>query len=340
MPTDYDLLLSKATGLTYREIAGKYGLNEDSVRGRVSRSSTRENFIRLVGDMTQVGRLSQERVEQSRIIERAIAKLDTIRNKNKLTILNLADIHFPYQRQDALRLAYDIATQFKPNLVIEHDVFDFNNYGRWDNVESDSATLWSQDISNAIEVARIHHKLLEAPVLMLPSNHDKRLFDYLRRSTDGFSEQKILMWMKALENQGVLQVSNDPKQEMVVAIKDWRFVHGVTASTNNITMGKTTIEHCATSGHVYNTMSGHVHRSFEVSHMGVRHINTGCLCRFDMPYLSHRPNWQLGVTLLILEGKEWECDNVVFHEKGNKLTAKVRGIYFETELEKQKGYTI
>lgn len=355
MPTDHELYIEHiVTQESYITLAEKYGLSADSVRSRLSRASRVPLIVAeamaALGNkplLNPPGREVQERIIKiSQDTFNTHMRMDRIQGGTR-TLMWIGDMHIPYQRKDALNLTYQILSDVKPNYVTGlNDLFDFRQYGRWDNVQTAAAQLWESDIWNALGMARLHHQTIRrlsptTVILGLESNHTKRIFDYLRRLAGGFDETNIGEYVTALFEQGCLVFTTDTGKENTIKLSyGLKLVHGISAAKADSTVAKETIEALRgrdgtdEEGIFYHTHAGHVHRDFTHNYLGVSHTNFGCLCHTNPEYTSRETQWHLGVGLTEYDpgGRTVHPQIIRFREEGNKLTARLNGRKYETEL--------
>jgi hypothetical protein len=338
----------------YETLAHKYGLSEDSIRGRISRTGENIDVVTEAMELMRhyAPKNTGDRLRQNHIIEFATATWekalsDWRRFGETVTIGWLSDIHFPFQYKPALNLAYQIMEAAQPQIITAfNDLFDFDQYGRWAKTPNAATYLWQSDIRNAIRLSEVHNKTLDrlVPGVLKPAlmaNHDKRIFSYLRSNQNGFSEHNVTAFMAAMEDQGVLQFSNSGMHENVIQVSPGlKLVHGVSSAANASTVGAMTIKKLGgtrlteDAGIFYNTAAGHTHRSFEVTSNGVTHWNFGCLCTMTPGYLAHTPDWQPGCGILEFDpnGRTVFGTRIDFYRRGDRLCARYKDTEFTTGL--------
>lgn len=335
------MLIDRLGGMDYPTLAIKYGYSITGARGMVSRARRNPQMVvEAMIQRTQNPHHNKQVEAQQAIIAQSRAIFDQhLRANPSGKVVWLSDVHIPYTRYDALELAYKIISDVNPVGVTGfNDFFDFAEYGRWANVPTPSAMLWQSDISNALEIADMHHRTIKhvaprARIIGLNGNHDNWMLQYMRSNKTGFSERNITEFMTELHNQGVLIMSTDSKQEPVATLGALKLTHGISAAQRDSSVGVKTIETLREGRHLFYTASGHVHRDFTVKHGGVAHFNFGCLCVKTMPYVKHKPNrWQLGIGVLEYSPDEAWGEAVNFHEEGNKLVARYGGHRYEVAL--------
>ena len=229
-----------------------------------------------------------------------------------------------------------------------NDLLDFEEHGQWEQLPHEQKNMFYSNIQNTYTLIKIvtmavKRKIPHAQLIGLTGNHDIRILNALRGNTTGHSERLVLEYMSVLKELGILQFANGTKREPIVQISDGlKWVHGVSAAKNDSTIIKNTIEQCAGSdltldaGILYHTVSGHVHRPFLGTHMGVTHANSGCGCSLDPQYMKHVSNrWRLGIVITEFEvdGRGVDSTPVTFTRRGNELVTSYKGVPFRTQYD-------
>ena len=346
MTSDLNLYrLHHVDGLSYIDIAAKYELDPDSVRGRISRVSLADR-MRLMEDIATKAPLENTFLAKQReIIARSEAEFESRQETLQIydgeapyTAVFVSDLHLPYTDWKAAQLALEIISDLQPDYVSGYnDLFDFTGYGRWLDTRPPAAQLWDDNIDNAIKTSAEWHRSIkrfspDSLILQVLGNHDKWLFQYLRTERNGFTEKNVYDFMAAMEQQGVLQFTNaETNAENVVTISPGlKWVHGASTAMLLSTVGKNTIERMGENGVYFNTVSGHTHRSGEIKHLGVKHWNAGKLCIDNMSYLKHPGNWDTGIVVNEFWATTREARGTVvdFKRRGSTLTAEYKGVKY------------
>lgn len=345
-------------GESYAQLAEVYDTTVDRVRGAVSKGwNSDEAVIDLLKDsMNNFKGQEEYRKKQQAIIDKSNDLLAHTRNVLRkeggyYLAIFASDMHLPYMRMDYFALLLQLIEFYATDIEYFsafNDVFDFENYGKWETEPHEQKALFTSNIGYLYTMATtiyraIRRKIPHARLIGLLGNHDIRILQFLRKLDDGYSERRVLEFMQTFYDVGVLQFSNGSKAEPIVQLSDGlKWVHGISASKNDTTVVKNTIAACAGSdltgdeGILYHTTSGHVHRSFTGTHLGVSHANSGCGCHLNPSYLKHKPNhWQLGIVISEFagDGRFVQQTPVIFRKKGNALVTSYKGIKFETEYD-------
>lgn len=329
MVSEIDLMLDHLTsGLSYKELAQKYRISEDSLRGRVSANyktpATMAKVMELLKDRT----VNNDELEAKNIVDRAHARFKKHYKKSG-SVFWISDVHIPYQNTQALALAYELAEHYQPDYItVLNDFFDFKNYSKWETIPDPHYYRWVSNIDNQLLILETHVKTLRrlcpnAQFIALAGNHDKYVYSFLRATQNGFAEKNVTYFMKKLEALDIMQFDSSPKRENVVKLGRLKLVHGISAAKNDAAVAKSTIEALGEDGYYYYTASGHVHRDFEFKHNGVVHYNFGHLST-QTSYMKHYPShWNLGVGMLWYDEERVEARRLRFIDKGGKLLCQL-----------------
>lgn len=180
MPSDKALYaLRVVQGLSYRTIAGRHGLNPDSVRSRVNRyarqlreESAVVTFAPALPDVDDLPPLPDD-------TPAIHAALDTLRGLDRMVrLLVVSDEHIPDHDPRALALNVAIARYIQPDVVIFNgDTFDFGSISRFaqdrrsgnGDVLRDLARPWRSYVQAMTDAAP------RALRVFLDGNHNERL---------------------------------------------------------------------------------------------------------------------------------------------------------------------
>lgn len=349
MTTDKDLRRLAVDGHTPQTIAKMFGFSEDSVRGRISRTSLHDR-VELAHELADRQPLVNAGLERQKALIRRHDGVfqyqqDQVKARGSMaTAVFVSDLHLPYTNWAALNLTLEIIKEIQPDYISAmNDLFDFEGYGRWADTRSPAAMLWSDDILNGLKVASEIHAAYkraapEAMLLAVQGNHDNWMYNHIRtESRNGFTEHNIADFMETLEAQGVVQfVNGSNKHENIIQLSPGlKWVHGVSAAAFPSTVAKATLELCSDEGIFYNVTSGHTHRSAETLLLGVRHWNSGALCTQDPSYMKHKPHWTTAVVINRFDpnSRYTEGNIVEYKERGGNLVARYDGVDFDVRLE-------
>ena len=345
-------------GYSKAELVSKYDTNDDRVRGTLSKAWDNIDAVSEVLKASLTGFKGQEsyRLSQQKIITESDQILNDFQGElmvaggTKLAVF-ASDQHLPYIRMDYFDLLLQILEFFSGDIAYYsalNDLLDFESYGKWETEPHEKKELFTSNMQYTYTMASIvqravNRKIPHAKMIGLLGNHDIRILKFLRKVNDGYSERRVLEFMKVFQELGVLQFENGSKQEPIVHISvGLKWVHGVSAASSNNAVAMNTIKRCAGSdltgdaGVLYHTVTGHVHRGFTGDFMGVTHANSGCGSTLKPQYMKHAPNhWNLGIVISEIEvaGRGVESTVINFKRKGTKLVAQYKGVNFDTQFD-------
>lgn len=296
---------------------------------------------------------SSYRLAQQNIIDKARNELhqhrEILRERGGSYLAVFAsDKHLPYIRTDAFMLELQILDDIGKAVAYYsglNDLYDFGIFGKWVDEPNEEVSMWTSDIQYLLRLSGIIYKAVQrkapyAKILGITGNHDKRILQHFRKEMDGYSEKRVLEFMQELEAQGLLWLTNSSKVEPIITLSDGlKWAHGVSASKLDNTVSKNTIEKAQgrpetnDEGVLYHTVSGHLHRSFKGNYMGVTHANSGCGCHLTPAYMTHEPQWNLGIVISEFDasGRGVYSTVVDFKQEGNALTAVYNGKKYQVE---------
>lgn len=350
MPTDNALYQAHKQGETYAELAARYGLKIDSVRGRVSRTRRRTLSLEAVSPvitrpinppiqnggsapaLTDLHYLDPA-TDQGEFLQR----LHTARaDGGYASVMHMCDIHVPFQHAPALDVTYQIAAHIQPRfIVVGSDFFDFSSLSTFPQ-EADDAER--DDALDAIESpwnAHIHALNKAAPratFAFILGNHERRLFDYInrqapqirrtvwRRFTDIVRCGGRVLWLGEVD---------------AVRFGPLRVMHG---NRHNQHTAESLLQDAR---HQLNVMAGHVHRLTYANKRGedfaVSAVTSGCLCHYPAPYHKRKTptaRWMLGTAIaeVNLRGRDVHIDNLEYQLDAARVWARFERITFSAAI--------
>lgn len=354
-----ELLISEFIDeLPREEIVSKFGVSPDGLRGRLSEAWDNPEVVGELLKTALTGFKGQEsfRLGQAEIISDSTKLFDlhkthlAVEGGTKYAVF-AGDMHLPYIRMDYFKLLLQILDEIGDEVAFFsafNDLLDLAQYGRWGTEPHELKELFTSNIHFLFKLAEIVIKSIKrktpnSMMLGLTGNHDKRILAHLRKVNDGYSERRVLEFMKLFYDLGVMQFSNGSKEEPILQLSDGlKWTHGVSHSSVDTTVAKNTINKCQGSlvtgdeGVFYHTVSGDIHRSFKVKYNGVTHTNSGCGCSLSPSYMTHKPiHWNLGIVIGEFDTRSRGVRNepVDFTRKGNALVASYKGVNYEVEYD-------
>lgn len=351
MPSNAELYNEYQEGLSYGEIAAKYGLTYDLVRGRIRRLINKVSLLpQEVNTLKSRIRELEEQIEQedSSMYEPS-ARDDTDIEKWKLVVRRLKDlprmvkvmafndIHFPDHDPQALELAHQIATYFQPDIcIVGSDAFDFDvlslkfkrmfNRKRRDPFE-EVYPFWD------VMTRRLERDVPGTTMVAIGDNHAQgRLEKFINETANPFADRLTSDFNELVRNGGrVLWLGWSQEVRIGPAL----FEHGKKTGANPAQQG------AKARGWISPRIGGHAHRpatnvvvgeitgedGTSAFHYPIVSINTGCLCHLNPHYITdtHCSDWVHGVGLahINMNGLDSHFQNVLFHTRkdGAMVTA-------------------
>lgn len=355
MVTDMYLLQEREDEYGYIEddaavaqiLALEYGLQYDSVRGRLSRAYARR---RATGDMKQAANhvpdIAPTVARQQAVIARSEARWKTA-NVGSRRLAFVSDMHLPYTRWDAYNLMLEIIAAFEPNFITGmNDLRDNKGFSRWPDRRSIRGRIWSSDDEALLEMELAHYKTIHDMGILTPAiagNHDNWLYQSLRGEGNANAEREIANYHETLEKAGVLVLTDgycENYLELSPSVVIW---HGQFVNASSHTLAKKNIAHFMgvfNDGIARSVVAGHTHRPDTVAgesigYPGVQFVNSGALTDYT-PYLKRAPRAHgLGITLIEYNtyNRYHTIDLVRFNEGTDKLSARWAGQTFSVPLD-------
>ena len=207
------------------------------------------------------------------------------------TIVNLPDWHYPYHHKKALPLSFEITKTLKPGTIVIHECIDFYSLSRFDKDPQRKLQL-QDDLDGTIEwMAKLRLMFPKQRIIMVESNHDKRLKKYLCSKAEELSQLRCLRMEELL---CLEKLRIEYKQFFI--FKNILFKHGSIVRKHSAYTAKGELEREGMSGG-----SGHTHRlgvHFKTLRGGkFVWIEGGCLCDpLKAEYIDGTADWQNAVT--------------------------------------------
>ena len=206
------------------------------------------------------------------------------------TILKLSDFHVPHHDETAIDVALKVGRAIKPKIVILDEVVDFYALSKFNKDPRQKLCLQENlDISHSI-LAKIRKSFPTQRIIMLESNHDRRLEKYLNSKAEELRYLRNLS-LYSLLDLGTLCISY--MKDFVY--KDVLFKHGEVVRNQSGYTARGERDREGMSG-----ISGHTHRlgmHFKTLRGGSYvWVEGGCLCLIDdVEYIEGTADWQQGV---------------------------------------------
>jgi len=214
----------------------------------------------------------------------------------RFNVVTLCDWHVPYEDKEKLGLGISFCGHIKPDVIIIHEAHDFYSLSKFNKdplrlnnlqVEIDRVGGYFKQLRDACPKSRI---------ILLDSNHMDRLRKYL------WSQAPALAGLRGLKIENLLDLEKyNIEHKDFFSIRGVIFKHGKALRRYSAYTAKAEANEEGMSG-----VSGHSHRLgvYYDSRRGgdVSWVESGCLCKMNPEYVSGRPNWQSGFTLISFRG--------------------------------------
>lgn len=325
--TDAALWADHQAGLSYAEIAAKYGQTVTGVRGRISRAGRK--VIAMPAPVTEyhapavIAKPAPVALTDIRYIDPAtdqgafLERLHAARAAGGYaTVMHLSDVHAPYQHAPALDVTYQLIDHVQPQFIVMGS--DFWDFAALSKFEQDADEADGEDVLDALEsdwnthVAAVRRAAPFATRVFILGNHEKRLWDGMLRLAP---QVRKTVWRRFVEivrcGGSVLWIGEVDSARF----GPLKVMHG-----NRVTINAARAMLLDTGGQL-NIMAGHVHRLTNWTQRGeeypVQAVTSGCLCKYPSVYHKRKTptsRWMLGTALaeVNLRGRDVHIDNLEF----------------------------
>ena len=206
------------------------------------------------------------------------------------TVVSLCDWHIPYHDPTALELSFKITKTLNPKIIVIHECIDLYSLSKFDKDPARKLQL-QDDLDLTIEwLTKLRKMFPKQTIVMVESNHDKRLKKYLQSKAEELCQLRCLRMEELL---ALDKLNIEFRQDFT--FKNILFKHGSIVRKHSGYTAKGELEREGMSG-----ASGHTHR------LGV-HFKTlrggkyvwlegGCLCDpHKAEYIEGTADWQNGI---------------------------------------------
>ena len=248
---------------------------------------------------------------------RWLERLTCLARKGRITAMHLSDIHFPFQHNAALDIAYQLVGHAQPDvIVVGSDSADFallSSFAHSPDLDEDTSDELDQFALHwQRHIAELKRRAPNAALVFIYGNHEWRILRFLEESAPKLRKTVMRLWRETIRQNGAVYYLGEV---------DW-----VRLGPVLIMHGNRVCQHVARKvlddvGGQVNVQFGHVHRLDEFIRIGedyrVWSKAGGCLCQPPHYLRGHpRSRWQLGtaVTYLDLNSRYARCDNLLFEQ--------------------------
>lgn len=215
-------------------------------------------------------------------------------------ILHLTDHHFPLENRKAVQFSVEAARELQPDMIVlGGDLFDGYALSRFDKKPDKLLSLQTELDKAGTYIRNLQKASPASEFVWLLGNHEERLEKYLDRKAPE------LACLRGLRITNLVPVDS---VRIVPYGERWRvgpltFVHGAVVRKVAGASAKAVSEAEGCS-----IVMGHTHRMGMVLQTRgsevVHSYEGGCLCDLRPSYLKQSSNWQNGVSVFVVEGKE------------------------------------
>jgi len=217
--------------------------------------------------------------------------------KNKVEVVCISDLHYPYQCDKVVDLEIDFCKDQQPSIIVLHELHDFYSISKFDKNPKNIDTLQKEIDMVDVFFTRIRKVCPKSRIILLNSNHLERLKKHLWRNSPALSNLRVLGVESLLE----LKKHRIEFME-TFDYKGIHFKHGDVVRKFAGYTAKAEFENEGVSG-----VSGHSHKLnlyFQRSRGGDNFwIEGGCGCLLDQEYVKGVTNWQHGFVALQFDKK-------------------------------------
>ena len=211
-----------------------------------------------------------------------------MRKEERDMILTLSDFHVPFNNPKVNEVSFRFARLLKPKIIIIHEVIDFYSLSKFDKDPKRKLEL-QDDIDAAVGLLKKLRKYCPTTmIVMLKSNHDKRLQKFLN------SKAEELSYLRVLQFKSLLKL-----QELNIEYRDNLIFRGVLFKHGDIVRkfsGYSAKGEFDKEG--MSSATGHVHR-LALTYRTLRggkymSMECGCQCDLKPDYIEGTADWQNG----------------------------------------------
>lgn len=226
-----------------------------------------------------------------------------------------SDVHAPYHDKESCEILYQITEELNPSTVILlGDVLNLDQFSKYDGEgKYPGAPTWLEEVAVAGEVlAQLRLAAPNATLRWFEGNHELRLKKHLMR------HDPILYSNLNIPKLFVISDNETAKTEL----KQWEYFDRQEEFNEDLGLiikhGTKVRKHSGMSAQaevddlLFSVIMGHCHRLglYRRSSGRSRYLNeqplfgmeTGCLCRYDLPYVEgSTSNWQHGFGVLTID---------------------------------------
>lgn len=229
-----------------------------------------------------------------------------MKEEKREIILSMTDFHVPYNDEKCNEVSFKFAKLINPKIIIIHEVIDFYSLSRFDKDPKRKLEL-QEDIDKTIKLLKkLRHYCPNTRIIMLESNHDKRLTKFLN------SKAEELSYLRCLKFEELLKLNElNIEYKKSFEFRGVLFKHGDIVRKYSGYTAKAEFDKEGLS-----TATGHTHRLSSVFRTlrGGKYVSmeSGCQCDLNPDYIEGTADWQQGCAIIAFQkGKKHFYPTVV-----------------------------
>lgn len=219
-----------------------------------------------------------------------------LKGENMESIIKMSDFHVPFHDLDAINVSLKFAQFIQPKKVILDEVIDFYSISKYNKDPRRKLDL-QRDLDISVKIlTKIRNTLPNTRLIMVESNHDKRLIKYLDSRAEELSQLRVLNF-KSLMHLKELEIEYRENY----FYKEFLFKHGSIVKPRSCDTAHAELYKEGVSG-----ISGHTHRvgaAYRTLKGGnYVWLEGGCLCQTKkVEYIDGTADWQQAITMIRFE---------------------------------------
>lgn len=223
--------------------------------------------------------------------------------RSKSKIVQLTDLHIPFQDNKSLNAVYDLLDNINPHqIVLTGDIFDFYELSKFDKNPDRKLTI-QDEINEGFKVLKTLSSLCPE-IHFVKGNHEDRLRRFLWQNPS-------LASLNVLELPNLLRLN-----ELGIIYHDFeyiynqfRYTHGsIIRSESGASAKAELMKYGSSMAH------GHTHRLGMYLKTDARGTigayEMGCLCLTNPEYINGIPNWTQGLGVYFFEEDRFYCQQI------------------------------
>ena len=228
-------------------------------------------------------------------------KASITKRNTSYKIAVLSDIHFPYEDQNALKLALAVIKDQNPDMIILNgDIADCYAVSRYSKSPLRKKTIQDEFDYTHQELSKIRDMFPDTEIKYLEGNHETRVKRFLDTQAPELASVRALSIEESL---GLKELGIEFLEEAQdLEVGRLTFMHGTKVRKHAGNSARGHFEDIGCS-----VCIGHVHRlsvAWKRNKYGSHvMIENGTLCDFDVEY-ARFPDWQQGFSMIYFDGED------------------------------------